>query len=91
MNQLESEEEKKEEKEDDLNNSRDYGEDNEPSEPDFYADEDDGGEENSKKKVSKANFNYLYYDQTFKYNLNENKNDRKFRRKKKFYQRKYCR
>ena len=40
------EEDKKDEKEDDLNNSRDYGEDNEPSEPDFYADEDDGGEEN---------------------------------------------
>ena len=37
------EEDKKDEKEDDLNNSRYYGEDNEPSEPDFYADEDDGG------------------------------------------------
>ena len=32
-------------------------------------------EENSKKKISKANFNYLYYDQTFKNNLNENKNE----------------
>ena len=40
------EEDKKDEKEDDLNNSRDYGEDNEPNEPDFYADEDDGDDEN---------------------------------------------
>ena len=40
------EEDKKDEKEDDLNNSRDYGEDNESNEPDFYADEDDGDDEN---------------------------------------------
>ena len=37
---------KNDEKEDDLNNSRDYGEDNELDEPDFYAEEDDGDDEN---------------------------------------------
>jgi len=38
---------KKNEKEDDLNNSRDFGEDNEQNEPDFYAEEDDGDNEDA--------------------------------------------
>ena len=38
---------KEKEKEDDLNNSRDFGEDNEQNEPDFYAEEDDGDNEDA--------------------------------------------
>ena len=59
------EEDKKDEKEDDLNNSRDYGEDNEPNEPDFYADEDDGDDENI----------------NFDYQKSENKNEVKIKQK----------